>query len=314
MNIKSPPSSSSSFPCINDQSLTIRETRKRNKQIALSTDTPTRRTSNFRGVTRHRLSGRCEAHLWDKNIKAINNKKKGKQVYLGAYDNGEAAARAYDLAALKYWGPEATLNFEVSRYKNEIEEMEKMSKEEYIAFLRRKSSGFSRGASIYRGVAKHHHNGRWEARLGLLKEKKYTYLGTFATQEEAAEAYDLAAIRYRGAAAITNFHISHYSKRMGASIAHDDPPSSNDGDAEYQKQNEVLSETKNLKFEQDDPWSLGMELGYAPFEDELDLFNDHGPEATIDSIFNKPVSNNNACATSTPSPLFASSSRMNLGA
>ncbi|XP_076901277.1 ethylene-responsive transcription factor WRI1-like [Bidens hawaiensis] len=312
MKRKSPPSSSSSSPCINDQSLTIRETRKRsNKQIASSTNTPARRTSIFRGVTRHRLSGRCEAHLWDKNIKAINNKKKkGKQVYLGAYDNEEAATRTYDLAALKYWGPEATLNFEMSRYKNEMEEMEKMSKEEYIAFLRRKSSGFSRGASIYRGVAKHHHNGRWEARLGLLKGKKYTYLGTFATQEEAAEAYDLAAIRYRGGAAITNFDLSRYSERMGTSpIAHDDPPSSKDGDTQYQKQeNEVLPERQNLKFEQDDRWSLGMELGYAPFEDKLDLFNDHGPEATIDSIFNKPV-----CKGSTPSPLFASSSRMNLG-
>ena len=31
----------------------------------------------------------------------------------GAYDTEEAAARAYDLAALKYWGPETTLNFTV---------------------------------------------------------------------------------------------------------------------------------------------------------------------------------------------------------
>jgi AP2-like factor (ANT lineage) len=32
----------------------------------------------------------------------------------GAYDTEEAAARAYDLAALKYWGPETILNFSVS--------------------------------------------------------------------------------------------------------------------------------------------------------------------------------------------------------
>ena len=31
----------------------------------------------------------------------------------GAYDTEEAAARAYDLAALKYWGPETILNFSV---------------------------------------------------------------------------------------------------------------------------------------------------------------------------------------------------------
>jgi AP2-like factor (ANT lineage) len=32
----------------------------------------------------------------------------------GAYDDEEAAARAYDLAALKYWGPGTLINFPVS--------------------------------------------------------------------------------------------------------------------------------------------------------------------------------------------------------
>jgi len=35
-------------------------------------------------------------------------------VYLGAYDDEEAAARAYDLAALKYWGAGTQINFPVS--------------------------------------------------------------------------------------------------------------------------------------------------------------------------------------------------------
>jgi len=33
--------------------------------------------------------------------------------FSGAYDDEEAAAHAYDLAALKYWGPETILNFPV---------------------------------------------------------------------------------------------------------------------------------------------------------------------------------------------------------
>jgi hypothetical protein len=32
---------------------------------------------------------------------------------IGAYDDEEAAARAYDLAALKYWGPGTLINFPV---------------------------------------------------------------------------------------------------------------------------------------------------------------------------------------------------------
>ncbi|XP_076907407.1 AP2-like ethylene-responsive transcription factor At1g16060 [Bidens hawaiensis] len=173
-------------------------------------DSPPQRSSVYRGVTRHRWTGRYEAHLWDKNCWNQSQNKKGRQVYLGAYDDEKAAAHAYDLAALKYWGQDTTLNFPLGTYKDELQEMESLSKEEYIGSLRRKSSGFSRGVSKYRGVARHHHNGRWEARIGRVFGNKYLYLGTYATQEEAATAYDLAAIEYRGLNAVTNFDLSRY--------------------------------------------------------------------------------------------------------
>ncbi|XP_040995951.1 AP2-like ethylene-responsive transcription factor At1g16060 [Juglans microcarpa x Juglans regia] len=175
-------------------------------------DSPPQRSSIYRGVTRHRWTGRYEAHLWDKNCWNESQNKKGRQVYLGAYDDEDAAAHSYDLAALKYWGQETILNFPLSTYKKELHEMEGLSREEYIGSLRRKSSGFSRGVSKYRGVARHHHNGRWEARIGRVFGNKYLYLGTYATQEEAAAAYDMAAIEYRGLNAVTNFDLSRYIK------------------------------------------------------------------------------------------------------
>ncbi|XP_042431667.1 AP2-like ethylene-responsive transcription factor CRL5 [Zingiber officinale] len=175
-----------------------------------SIDTFGQRTSQYRGVTRHRWTGRYEAHLWDNSCKKEGQTRKGRQVYLGGYDMEEKAARAYDLAALKYWGTNTHINFPLEDYHEEIEEMKNMSRQEYVAHLRRKSSGFSRGASIYRGVTRHHQHGRWQARIGRVSGNKDLYLGTFSTQEEAAEAYDIAAIKFRSLNAVTNFNISRY--------------------------------------------------------------------------------------------------------
>nr|GEU36556.1 AP2-like ethylene-responsive transcription factor ANT [Tanacetum cinerariifolium] len=176
-----------------------------------SLDTFGQRTSQYRGVTRHRWTGRYEAHLWDNSCKKEGQTRKGRQVYLGGYDMEEKAARAYDLAALKYWGASTHINFPVESYQQELEEMKNMSRQEYVAHLRRRSSGFSRGASIYRGVTRHHQHGRWQARIGRVAGNKDLYLGTFSTQEDAAEAYDVAAIKFRGMNAVTNFDMSKYN-------------------------------------------------------------------------------------------------------
>ncbi|KAL9143636.1 hypothetical protein ABFS82_14G247500 [Erythranthe guttata] len=155
---------------------------------------PRSRSSQYRGVTFYRRTGRWESHIWDC----------GKQVYLGGFDTALAAARAYDRAAVKFRGVDADINFNLNDYDDDMKQCKNMSKEEFVHILRRQSNGFSRGSSKYRGVTLHK-CGRWEARMGQLLGKK---------------AYDKAAITCNGTDAVTNFDTSMYDNGEMISESH----------------------------------------------------------------------------------------------
>jgi len=163
------------------------------------------RTSQYRGVCFNKGKGKWEASIQET----------GKRLSLGSFENEEQAARAYDWAAIKLNNENAVLNFPLPEYEGELKHLARISTEDLVKELRRQGTGITRGNNDFRGVQYNEKSGKWQAKIyGLLGRKKQTHLGTFDTGEEAAEAYDRAAIILRGRDAVANFKLDAYGELL----------------------------------------------------------------------------------------------------
>ncbi|KAL2320812.1 hypothetical protein Fmac_029781 [Flemingia macrophylla] len=187
------------------------------EQHDLLTKTISHRSSVYRGVTKAK-EDRFEAFVWDKT----NPERRGRA---GAFANEIDAARAHDMVSIKIGGLNTLTNFPVRCYWRELEEIQSMTKKDYIEAVRRvqsdsnlldlngsrngKGKGCNDKESVYRGVYRIGESRRWEARL--CREGFPTInLGVYYTPEDAARAYDIISIKLKGYDAITNFDVYSY--------------------------------------------------------------------------------------------------------
>ncbi|KAA6418672.1 MAG: pathogenesis-related genes transcriptional activator [Trebouxia sp. A1-2] len=165
----------------------------------------------FMGVTWCTSSQQFEARIWTRT---------GEEHQLvGMFETPEAAAHAYDQAALKMHGPEAYTNFLLKpeaggqRGAGGSGPRHVPSAGGTGLTVTVKASALNKaptgkGSSKFRGVSWHKDNMKWRATI--FKGSKPVHIGYFDSQQDAARAYDQEAIRLRGPNTSLNYPITDY--------------------------------------------------------------------------------------------------------
>ncbi len=143
---------------------------------------PMGHTSKYHGVTKFQDKWKAQITF------------KGEDIYLGLFDSESEAAEVFDLAALKYYKNNACLNFpdQIDKYIGQL-----------ASGVNPKKSKTVTPTSKFEGVSWNGSTKSWVANITYQKERRY--LGIFPTEEEAARARDLGAIKLIGRHATLNF-------------------------------------------------------------------------------------------------------------
>ena len=152
-------------------------------------------TSAYTGVRQEKKTGRWRADIQHDK----------RRVYVGTFRSEEEAARAYDRVAI-HLRKKTGLNFPAADYEAEAEQLRGMDRQALLAQLRRAGKG---GTSQYRGVHLDQTKGKWVASIRDETGKKL-HLGYFQREEQAARAYDRAAIKLNNEKAVLNFPLPEY--------------------------------------------------------------------------------------------------------
>jgi len=148
----------------------------------------------FRGVKENRRTGQWRAQV------VVD----GDLISCGTFDTAEEAARAYDEVAAEVFGHRARLNFP----RPAGHAPRTAAKESGPSSCPQDGAGGGEDANVprsrFRGVTWDRSLNQWQAAL-FERGKPRTSIGSFATEEGAARAYDRFILQQQGPSAVTNF-------------------------------------------------------------------------------------------------------------